>query len=488
MEQSAETPENSLKNKTAKGLLWGGASNALFQLIGLFFGIYLSRLLTPADYGMVGMITIFSVIASAFQESGFVNGIANKKEVQHKDYNAVFWTSVSIGSILYCLLFLAAPLIANYYQTPELKNLSRVAFLSFWFGSFGIAHNAYLFRNLLVKERAISQITSLILSNIIGLILAYQGFNYWSIAIQTIVYSLMMSVMYTYFSKYRPTFNFNISPIKEMMGFSSKILITNMFIHLNNNILPVILGKYYNAHDVGNVTQASKWGNTGQSLIREMVNSITQPILNQIRDDQERRIRVFRKLLAFTSFIAFPALFGLSLVADEFILITITEKYIESAHFLRIICIGGAFLCVSNVFSHFILSKGKSNIFMWSTISFGLLQILIYLLCRNYGIQQMLITACLLQCAWLLVWFYLIQPFMRYTFAQLCKDVFSYALMAIVATIGAYFLTAPILNIYLKFIIAIFATIIIYTALNRILLPAILLELIDYLKKIIRKK
>lgn len=488
MEQPAEKAENSLKNKTAKGLLWGGLSNALFQFIGLFFGIYLSRILTPADYGMVGMITIFSVIASAFQESGFVNGLANKKEIHHKDYNAVFWCSVTIGSIIYCILFFAAPLIASYYQIPELKNLSRVAFLSFWLGSFGIAHNAYLFRNLLVKERAIAQITSLVVSNIIGLILAYNGFNYWSIAFQTIAYSLMMSVMYAYFSKFRPTFQFDFRPIKEMMSFSSKILITNMFIHINNNILPVILGKYYVAHDVGNVTQANKWGNTGQSLIRDMVNSITQPILNQIRDDKERQVRVFRKLLSFTAFLAFPALFGLSLVADEFILITIKEKYIESAHFLRIICIGGAFLCVSNVFSHFILSKGKSNIFMWSTISFGLCQIVIYLICRDYGIQRMLWVACILQCAWLLVWYILIQPFMKYSLKHLAKDVFAYAGMAALATISTYFLTVGILNIYLKFIIAIFVTVIIYILLNRLLFPTIIMELWDYSKKIVRKK
>ena len=488
MDKPEEKEGDSLKSKTAKGLLWGGLSNALFQIIGLFFGIYLSRLLEPSDYGMVGMITIFSVIASAFQESGFVNGIANKKEVQHKDYNAVFWCSIGIGSLLYSILFFAAPLIANYYSTPELKSLSRIAFLSFWFGSFGIAHNAYLFRNLLVKQRAISQITSLIISNIVGLILAYNDLSYWAIVIQTITYSLMMSVMYMHFSKFRPTLHFDISPIKDMMGFSSKILITNIFIHTNNNILPVILGKFYVAHDVGNVTQASKWGNTGQSLIREMVNSITQPILNQIQNDNDRQVRVFRKILSFTAFLAFPALFGLSLVANEFILITITEKYIESAHFLRIICIGGAFLCVSNVFSHFILSKGRSNIYMWSTIVFGILQIIIYLACQDYGIQTMLWIACILHCSWILVWYILVQPYMQYPIAFLFKDVFAYALMAAIAISISYFLTIGILNIYLKFILSIFVTVIAYMILNRLLLPTIFMELWQYSKKIIHKK
>ena len=486
--EGPEDNSNSLKEKAAKGFLWGGMSNALNQIIGLFFGIYLSRLLTPTDYGMVGMLTIFSVVASAFQESGFVNGLANKKNISHKDYNAVFWASILIGTCLYLILFFLAPIIADYYKIPELTDLSRVVFLTFWVGSFGIAHNAYLFRNLLIKERAISTIVSLVVSNAIGLTLAYNGFTYWSLAYQTLSYSLMMSVMYTYFSKYRPTFQFDFSPIRELMGFSSKILITNVFIHINNHVLPLILGRFYKAHDVGNVTQANKWGNTGQSLIRDMVNSITQPILNQIQNDNERQERVFRKILSFTSFLAFPALFGLSLVADEFILITITEKYIESAHFLRIICIGGAFLCVSNVLSQFILSKGKSNLYMYSIVIFGICQIVIYILCQGYGIQTMLIFASLLQISWLFVWFWLIQPYMQYSLLKLGRDVFSYALMALIATLASYFLTGHILNIYLKFFIAIFATIIIYIGLNRLFIPTILLELLDYSKKIIRKK
>lgn len=486
--EGSEDTSKSLKEKAAKGFLWGGMSNALNQLIGLLFGIYLSRLLNPTDYGMVGMITIFSVIASAFQESGFVNGLANKKNITHRDYNAVFWASVLMGSFLYILLFLSAPLIADYYQIPELKDLSRVVFLSFWVGSFGIAHNAYLFRNLYIKERAVATIISLIASNVIGLVLAYNNFSYWALAYQTISYSLMMSVMYTYFSKFRPSFKIDFAPIKEIMGFSSKILITNVFIHINNHVLPLILGRFYKPHDVGNITQANKWGNTGQSLIREMVNSLTQPLLNQIKDDNERQVRVFRKILSFTSFLAFPALFGLSLVADEFILITITEKYIESAHFLRIICIGGAFLCVSNVFSHFILSKGKSNIYMYSIVLFGILQILIYISCRSYGIDIMLIVACILQILWLFVWYLLIQPYIRYSLRHLGKDVFSYAIIAIIATLIAYFLTNHILNIYLKFFIAIITTIIFYIGINRLIIPTILLELLDYSKKIILRK
>lgn len=482
-----EDKKDSLKARTAKGLLWGGFSNILTQILGFVFGIVLGRILTPNDYGLIGMITIFSVIAAAFQESGFVNGIANKKEVQHKDYNAVFWCSISIGTILYFILFFSTPYIALYFNSPELKDLARVAFLSFWFGSFGIAHNAYLFRNLMLKERAITLFLSLIISNIIGIILALNGFAYWGLAIQTIIYSLTTSVLYAYFSKFKPSFQIDFSPIKSIIGFSSKILVTNIFIHINNNIFTVILGRYYKADDVGNITQANKWNLMSQSLISNMVNSIVQPVLNQMRDDQDRQTRVFRKILAFTAFLTFPGLFGLSIVSEEFILMTIKEKWLESADYLSILSIGGAFAVISNVFSHLILSKGDSKLYMYSIISFGVAQVIVLLLSKDEGVMTMIVLSVLLQFIWLFIWFLLAKPFVNYSIMNLGKDVFSYALFAAIAAILTQYLTSGLDNIYLLFVTKLICMATIYALANRLLLPTILLEIWDYGKTILRK-
>ena len=147
--------EQSLRQKTAKGLFWGGLSNSLQQLLGLLFGIVLARLLSRSDYGMIGMLTIFSTIANILQESGFISALVNRKNASDKDYNAVFWFSVSCSAILYILLNLSAPLIAEFYRTPELVPLSRLTFLSFFIASLGIAPRAILFRNLKVKENTI---------------------------------------------------------------------------------------------------------------------------------------------------------------------------------------------------------------------------------------------------------------------------------------------------------------------------------------------
>ena len=163
--------EQSLKDKTAKGLFWGGLSNGMQQLLNLIFGIALARILDAEDYGMIGMLSIFSLIASTLQESGFTAALANKKNISHEDYNAVFWFSLFTSGLLYILLFFLSPYIAEFYHTPALIPLARYTFLGFFIASLGIAHNAYLFRNLKVKQKAFIQLTGLILSNITGVTL-----------------------------------------------------------------------------------------------------------------------------------------------------------------------------------------------------------------------------------------------------------------------------------------------------------------------------
>lgn len=491
MENSEEIKienQDSLKSKATKSFLVGGFSNGLQQIIGAIFGIFLARILTPADYGLIGMINIFAVIASAFQESGFVNGLANKDKVEQKDYNAVFWCSVFISSTLYLILFFCAPYIALYFKTPELKTLSRVAFLSFWVGSFGIAHNAFLFRNLLVRERAIANITALILSNTIGIILACNGFAYWGLAFQTIAYAMICSGLYWYFSAFRPTLTFNLAPIKEIYSFSSKIFISNTFININNHIYSIVLGRYYNPKDVGYVTQASKWSIMGQSVLTNMVYGVTQPTLNQIRDDRERQIRVFRKILSFTAFLTFPALFGLALISKEFILITIGKEWLQSSNYLQLLCIGSAFLAISSVFSNFLLSHGKSNVYMWSIITFGLCQITTLLVSRFYGVQFMITAVCALQSLWVFVWFSLINKYINYRLSNLIVDIFVYAILAATAALVSYYFFDFISNLFLKLFVYMGSTALIYILLNRIFVPSILLEITSQLSNMLNSK
>ena len=281
--------EASLKEKTAKGLFWGGIGNGAMQLLNLVFGIFLARLLSTTDYGMVAVLTIFSAMAGIFSESGFILALVNKKEVKHEDYNSVFWFNISIGASLYLILFLCAPFIADFYHTPELTRLARFQFLSFFIGSFGTAPTAYFFRNLMVKERSQIQIAAILISGITGVSCAYHGWGYWGIAVQTVVYVSTNTILLWIFSPWRPTFSFRFHPLRELLPFSSKLLFTSLFTHINNNIFSALLGRFYTIQQAGYYSQGSKWTTMGYSTIFGMINSVGQPVFREASEDTQWR-------------------------------------------------------------------------------------------------------------------------------------------------------------------------------------------------------
>ncbi|WP_286083680.1 lipopolysaccharide biosynthesis protein, partial [Parabacteroides goldsteinii] len=284
--------EETLKDKTAKGLFWGGLSTFLQQIIGMVFGIVIARILNPDDYGLVAMLAIFSAIANTIMDSGFTTALINKKTIRHEDYNAVFWFSAFCGIVIYMILFLTAPLIAKFYDQPILINLSRILFLSFLISSFGIAHNALLFKKIKVKQRGIIDIVAVFVSGSVGLILALSGFAYWGLALQLVTQCLVATLLRWYFSGWRPTFTFDFSPIKEMFGFSSKILFNNILGQVNANLFSVLLGKYYTKADTGYYSQGNKWMVVGSMIVTSMIQGVAQPVLVEVTDDKMRQKNV----------------------------------------------------------------------------------------------------------------------------------------------------------------------------------------------------
>lgn len=172
--------EQTLKEKTAKGLFWGALNNGTMQLLNVLIGIFLARILSTADYGLVGMLAVFTAIAAALQESGFTSALANLEKPTDNDYNSVFWFSTIVSWCSYIVLFFAAPFIANFFHHEELINLSRFLFASLLFSAIGTAPTAYLFKNMLVKETTILRISSLIISGIVGIVLALNDYAYWT--------------------------------------------------------------------------------------------------------------------------------------------------------------------------------------------------------------------------------------------------------------------------------------------------------------------
>ena len=438
-----------LKEKTARGLMWGGLNSGVQQVVGLVFGIILGRLLAPSDYGMMAMISIFSLVATALQDSGFRTALTNLKDPKSEDYNSVFWFNIIMASSLYILLFFAAPLIGDFYDTPRVVPLCRYAFLSIVIASLGTAQSAYLFKHLKAKQQAEAGGLAVLVSSTVGVVMAYCGMAYWSLATQGLVYVSVNTFFQWHFSPWRPTVRgITFAPVRRMFRFSCKILATTIMTCVNNNVLNILLGHYFRPRDTGYYNQAYQWNTKCFSLVQSMVAQVAQPVLVSLNGETGRQMDAFRKMMRFTSFVTFPLLFGFGLVAREFIVIALGAKWLPSAELIQILCVSGATMPLATLFSNMIISKGRSDTFFWCTFSLGLVQILTMLLIYPLGIRAMVVAYMLLNVAWLAVWLFFVKRLTGYGYMMFLRDTAPFALAAAGVMGVAYAATLPLSSLW----------------------------------------
>ena len=472
---------SSLKHKTATGLFWGGFSNGAQQLIGVAFGIFMMRILNQDEYGLYMMLAIFTAIASTIINSGFSVALTNKTDATHRDYNAVFWFTFFVGIFLYIVLFFAAPLIADFYNEPALVNLSRFLFISFFFGGIGTVSYTIMFKNLMVKQQAIIDTVSLLTATIVGISMAIKGFSYWALATQSVIQITLCSLLRFWIARWKPTFEFHFSPIKEMFSFSSKIFITYLFVQINNHMLSVIIGRIFNKDQVGIYSQGQKWANMGNQLISGMINSIAQPVLVQVNSDRERQTSVLRKMIRFGAFISFPMMLGLALVAKEFIVIIGGEKWLSSVPYLQIFCVWSAFAYLLSLFTNTVYTHGKSDIFMKITIITGVLQFIAVICMYRFGLFWMVTAYIGISFFALILWRQYVYRLIGLKIWYILKDITPYLIITLTCLFIAWITTKNIQNIYWLIVAKIAISAFLYIFVMKISSSVIFRESMEYL-------
>ena len=487
----------SLKDKTAKGLFWGGMNNGVQQLLGLAFGIILGRLLDPSDYGMTAMLAVFSVIANELQSSGFKTGLINLREPRHEDYNAVFWFNIAAGALIYAVLFLAAPLIARFYGNPALIPLSRYVFLGFVFSSFGMAQSAYLTKQMQIKQIAKCGMTATLTSSLVSVAMAAMGFGYWALATQYLMYIAVNTLLLWCFSAWRPTLSpltSHLSPLKRLFPFSFRIMLSAIFTQLNANIMNLLLGRFYGEANTGHYNQAYQWSSKCFLLVGNMLKQVDQTVLVGLREERERQLAVLRKMVRFTAFISFPLLFGLAIVSHEFIMLAIGEKWAFAASLLPLLCLCGAFMPLSTLLTDSVISQHRSDIYLWSTIALGVLQIALMVGLWRQGIMVMVVAYTLLNIAWMFVWHFFVRRLMGYRLTDFLKDILPFALAAASVmgltwlityqfTVYSLRFTDDYLRLWILLISRVVMAMLLYYGVMRIAGAVILKEVMAFIKK-----
>ena len=470
-----------LKEKTAKGLFWGGMNNGVQQLLGLAFGIILGRLLDPSDYGMTAMLAVFSVIANELQSSGFKTGLINLKSPAHDDYNAVFWFNILAGAAIYVVLWFCAPLIADYYHQPKLIPLSRYVFLGFVFSSFGMAQSAYLTKQMQIKQIAQCGMTATLSSSIVSVVLAALGFGYWALATQYLLYIAMNTLLLWFFSPWRPTMKVTFEPIRRLFPFSFKIMLSAIFTQVNNNIMNLLLGRYYGETNTGHYNQAYQWSSKCFLLVGNMLKQVDQTVLVGLGDERERQLAVLRKMMRFTAFISFPLLFGLGMVSHEFIVLAIGAKWTFAASLLPLLCLCGAFMPLSTLLTDSVISQHRSDIYLWNTFALGILQMALMVALWREGIVTMVIAYALLNIAWVFVWHFFVQRLMNYRLIPFLKDILPFALAAAGVMAVTGFVTHAIEMLWLKLLCRVVLAALLYYVVMRLAGAVILKEIMAFI-------
>ena len=440
--------EESLKGRTAKGLLWGMVNNGTTQLLNAVFGILLLQRLYPSDYGKIAMLLVFANIASTLQESGFTAALCNLREPTHRDYNAVFWFNIGVSAILYLILFLAAPLIVWFYHDPDLLWLSRYLFLGFFISSWGTVQRAYLFIHLMNKQTAIIGIVALVVAGTVGVTMVYHNCAYWGLATQNVLFILIVALMNWYYSPWRPSLNIDLRPAWQMFGFSGKLLVQNLFNNLNAHAFGVLLGRFYGDHAAGVYSNARKWDDMGINTINGMVSGVAQPVLTRVKEDTARYRHVFRKILRFVSFISFPAMLGLGLIAREFLLIAGGEKWLESATLLSMLSIYGAFFPITTLYSNLTISQGKSGINLWCTIALCIIVWAGLIVLHPYGLRSMVVFFNIVNILWLFVWQWFAHRLIGLRLWDVLRDILPFFIFTVLVMATTWWLTRGIENLW----------------------------------------
>ena len=458
-------------------------NNGTAQLLGAVFGIMLLNRLVPEDYGKIAMLMVFTNIANALQTSGFRQALCNLRTPTHRDYNAVFWFNIGMSALIYLVLFLSAPFIARFYNSPDLLWLSRYLFLGFFISSFGIVQRTYLFIHLMNKQTAIIGIVALIISGTVGVIMAGMGFAAWGLATQQILFILVVVIMNWYYSPWHPSWEFDLRPAWRMFGFSSKLLIQDLFNNLNAHAFGVLLGRFYGDHSAGVYSNARKWDDMGINTIYGMVQDVAQPVLTRVRNEQELYRNVFRKMLRFVCFISFPMMLGIGLIAREFLLIAAGEKWLESAALLSMLSIYGAFFPITTLYSNLTITQGRSDINLCNTIVLCVLIWIGLIALHPWGLKVMVMFFITLNILWLFVWQWFAHRLIGLRLWDVLRDVVPFLAFTVLVMGATWWITRPITNLYLLLVGKIVIAATLYAGITWLSGAKIMRESINYIFK-----
>lgn len=355
---------NAIKQKTKVGMLWNTLEKVLGQVISFGLNIILARLLTPHDYGTIGMLTIYLSFSNVFIDSGFSRALIQRQDRTENDFSTTLIFNVLMSCMIYVILFFASPAIAHFYKTPELVGLQRVFFLMIILNSLTVVQNAQLQIKVDFKRIAIINSLTSIISGVAGVIAAYNGLGPWALVIQSLARATINAFLYWIIGRWFPKTGFSWQSFKNLFGFGSKLLISGFLGTTVNCIYSLIIGKVYKPETLGYYTRANQFPDLTVGTLNSVLNTVTFPLLSSLQKDKEDFIATFKRLIKISSMIIFPSITGLAVLSKPIILVLLGEKWAFAAELMFWVSFANIFVA-SNVLNMNLLNAiGRSDLYL----------------------------------------------------------------------------------------------------------------------------
>jgi O-antigen/teichoic acid export membrane protein len=353
-----------LKQKTVSGLIWSFLDSFASQGFLFIIGIVLARILTPKEFGLIGMLTIFIAVAQSFIDSGFSQALIRKNDVSQTDYSTVFYFNLIIGFICFLLLLLSAGPISRFFNEPQLKLLIQVLSLSLVINAFTIIQQTILTKKLDFKLQAKISIISSVFSGVVALIMAFAGFGVWSLVVKTITLYAMSSLLLWLWNGWRPSLIFNFQSIKELFAFGSNLLISGLIDTIYGNVYYIVIGKYFSANELGYYTRAEQFKSFPSTNLTSIIRRVSYPVLSSIKEDLPKLKDAYKKLIRSTMLICFVLMLGMAGVAKPMILTLIGEKWLPCVIYLQMLCFVGMFYPLHALNLNMLEVEGRGDLFL----------------------------------------------------------------------------------------------------------------------------
>lgn len=353
--------EESVVRKTARTSIWGGVEKISTLGISFVVSLVLARLLSPADYGAIAMLTVFIAIAEQFMTCGFGNALIRKPDCTHLDYSTAFYFNLAVSLVCYALLYAAAPWIASFYKIDILCPVLRISGLTLPIGALRLVQNAILNKKLKAEKSAVIQLVSATVSGAIGIFMAVKGFGVWSLVAQQLSAGIVSVIILWIASEWYPRIEFSMGSLRYLWNFGSKMLLTGIISSTYANIYSIVIGKFYDGSSLGVFNRGQRFARLFPEVTESVLGKYSLPILSQLQNDNERLIHVYREFIKLACFIAFPAVCMTGLLAEPFVRLVLTEKWMDSVIYIQIFAVTALFFPANSINLNLLQTYGRSD-------------------------------------------------------------------------------------------------------------------------------